>query len=429
MDAATAPRPAADAVDAALGRAHREEWAAVVATTARLTGDLDLAEESAQEAFARAVEVWPVRGIPDRPGAWLTTVAANRARDELRRRTALRRRLPLLVREDPPDDEASWHADDRLRLVFTCCHPALAKEAQVALTLRLVCGVSTGDIAAAFLVSEPTMAARVTRAKRKIAAARIPFRVPDAAELPARVDVVCDVLYLVFTVGHAPPSGDAVVRADLVDEAIALTRMLHGLLPKNRAVTGLLALMLLTDARRGTRDDLLPDQDRARWDRALIDEGLALLAEATAGSADRYAISAAIAAVHAQAPTWPDTDWARIVELYGLLDRTWPSPVVALNGAVALGMRDGAAAGLAAVDEVATDPVLDRYPYLPAARAAFLGELGRWDEAADAYAAAAALAGSAAERGRLEAQTADARARAAVDNSEDGAGGPVTVDG
>ncbi|MFD4960803.1 RNA polymerase sigma factor [Microbacterium sp. NPDC058389] len=428
MDAVTPPSAAGD-VDTALTRAHRAEWAAVVASTARLTGDLDLAEECAQEAFARAVEVWPVRGIPDRPGAWLTTVAANRARDELRRRTALRRRLPLLVREDPPDDDACWHADDRLRLVFTCCHPALSREAQVGLTLRLVCGVSTGDVAAVLLVSEPTMAARITRAKRKIAVARIPFRVPDAAELPARIDVVCDVLYLVFTVGHAPPSGEARVRADLVDEAIALTRMLHGMLPKSRAVTGLLALMLLIDARRGTRDELLPDQDRSRWDRALIDEGLALLAAATTGAADRYAISAAIAAAHAQAPTWRGTDWARIVELYGLLGLAWPSPVVTLNRAVALGMRDGPAAGLAAVDAVSADPALSRYPYLPAARAAFLGELGRWDEAADAYAAAAVLAGSTAERERLRGQTADARLRAAVDNSEGGEAGPVTVDG
>jgi RNA polymerase sigma-70 factor (ECF subfamily) len=428
MDAVT---PAADAAgaDAALASAHRAEWAAVVASTARLTGDLDLAEECTQEAFARAVEVWPVRGIPDRPGAWLTTVAVNRARDELRRRTALRRRLPLLVREESAGDGAFWHADDRLRLVFTCCHPALSREAQVALTLRLVCGVPTGDVAAVLLVSESTMAARITRAKRKIAVARIPYRVPDAAELPERIDVVCDVLYLVFTLGHAPPSGERPVRADLVDEAIALTRMLHALLPKSRAVTGLLALMLLTDARRATRDDLLPHQDRSRWDRALIDEGLELLAAAAAGPADRYAVSAAIAAAHAQAATWHDTDWVRIVDLYTLLGRAWPSPVVTLNRAVALGMRDGPAAGLAAVDAVAAEPALGRYPYLPAARAAFLGELGRWDDAADAYADAARLAGSTVERERMRAQAVDARLRAAVDNSEGEEAGPVTVDG
>ncbi|MBW9093948.1 RNA polymerase sigma factor [Microbacterium jejuense] len=411
MDAARGGDRSA-AVPAALSRAHREEWAAVVAATARLTGDLDLAEECTQEAFTRAVEVWPVRGIPDRPGAWLTTVAANRARDVLRREAALRRRLPLLVAEPPAEDETAWHADDRLRLIFTCCHPALAREAQVALTLRLVCGVSTGDIAAAFLVGEPTMAARITRAKRKIAAARIPFRIPDAHELPSRVSVVCDVLHLVFTVGHAPPSGETVVRADVVDEAIALTRMVHDLLPADRSVTGLLALMLLTDARRETRDELLPAQDRTRWDRTLIDEGLALLAQAADGPVDQYALAAAIAAVHAQAPTWADTDWTRIVDLYGLLARIWPSPVVALNRAVALGMRDGAAAGLAAVDAVAAEPALQRYPYLPAARASFLSQLGRWNEAADAYADAAELAGTLAERQRMQERTAEARAHA-----------------
>jgi len=399
-------------VGVALADAHRTEWAAVVAATARLTGDLDLAEECAQEAFARAVDLWPTRGIPDRPGAWLTMVAANRARDVLRREAALRRRLPLLVREDVTDDGGSWHSDDRLRLIFTCCHPALAREAQVALTLRLVCGVSTADIAAAFLVGESAMAARVTRAKRKIATARIPFRVPDAWELGERVGVVCDVLYLVFTVGHAPPSGDAVVRTDLVEEAIALTRMLRGQLPADRSVAGLLALMLLIDARRDTRDELLADQDRSRWDRALIDEGLGLLATASAGAVDRYAISAAIAAVHAQAPTWGDTDWTRIADLYRLLAQAWQSPVVALNSAVAVGMRDGPAAGLAAVDAVGADPALVRYPYLPAARAAFLMELGRWAEAADAYAEAARLAGSEAERRRLRQQTARARSLA-----------------
>ncbi|MBD3940821.1 RNA polymerase sigma factor [Microbacterium sp. NEAU-LLC] len=411
MDAVTPPIPVDDALTV-LAAAHREEWAAVVASTARLTGDLDLAEECTQEAFARAVEGWPDRGIPDRPGAWLTTVAANRARDVLRREAALRRRLPLLVTETEAETEVSWYPDDRLRLIFTCCHPAIAREAQVALTLRLVCGVSTGDIAAAFLVPETTMAARITRAKRKIAAARIPFRIPGPEELPARVSVVCEVLHLVFTVGHAPPSGEAIVRADLVDEAIALTRLVHGLLPADRAVTGLLSLMLLTDARRDTRDELLPFQDRSRWDGALIDEGLELLAAATAGPVDRYALAAAIASVHAQAPTWDDTDWARIVDLYGLLARAWPSPVVALNGAVAIGMRDGPAAGLAAVDAVAREPALQRYAYLPAARASFLADLGRWGEAADAYAEAASLAGTLAERERLQAQTADARSRA-----------------
>jgi RNA polymerase sigma-70 factor (ECF subfamily) len=398
-------------VTAAVAAAHRDEWSAVVAATARLTGDLDLAEECAQEAFARAVEAWPAHGIPDRPGGWLTTVAANHARDVLRRQAALRRRLPLLVREEASDDAEPWRADDRLRLIFTCCHPALAREAQVGLTLRLVCGIPTGDIAASFLVTESTMAARITRAKRKIAAARIPFGVPDARELPGRVTAVCDVLYLAFTVGHAPPSGDDVVHAELVDATVALTRMLHALLPRDRSVAGLLALMLLIDARRATRARLLPDQDRSRWDRARIAEGLALLDQAAAGPADRFAISAAIAASHAQAPTWAATDWARIVDLYDALGVAWPSPVVDLNRAVAVGMRDGPAAGLAAVDALAADPALARYAFVPAARAAFLADLGRWSDAADAYADAAALTASASERARMEAQTAKARSR------------------
>ena len=264
---AASPTVPAAQVDAALADAHRAEWAAVVAATARLTGDLDLAEECAQEAFARAVEVWPGRGIPDRPGAWLTTVAANRARDVLRRDAALRRRLPLLVREAPADDGASWHSDDRLRLIFTCCHPALARESQVALTLRLVCGVSTGDIAAAFLVGESAMAARVTarEAQDRHGAHPVPGarRVGAAGAGGSGVRRPLPGLH-----GGARASfRDAVVRADLVEEAIALTRLLHGLLPADRSVAGLLALMLLIDARRDTRDELLADQDRSRWDR------------------------------------------------------------------------------------------------------------------------------------------------------------------
>lgn len=398
-------------VSAAIAAAHRDEWGAVVAATARLAGDLDLAEECTQEAFARAVEVWPERGIPDRPGGWLTTVAANHARDLLRRHAALRRRLPLLVRDEAIEDDAAWGGDDRLRLIFLCCHPALAREAQVALTLRLVCGIPTADIASAFLVTEPTMAARLTRAKRRIAAAGIPFRMPDVHELGARVAAVCDVLYLVLTVGHAPPSGDDVVQPELVAAAIALTRMLHAQLPRDRSVAGLLALMLLIDARRETRGELLPDQDRSRWDRSQIDEGLALLEKAAAGPVDRFALSAAIAAVHAQAPTWVATDWSRIAELYEVLGAAWPSPVVALNHAVAVGMRDGPEAGLTAIDAIGGAPQLQRYPYLPAARAAFLADLGRWREAAEEYAEAAARAGSAPERARLLEEAANARSR------------------
>jgi len=395
MDAVP-PSSAADDVDTTLTRAHRAEWAAVVASTARLTGDLDLAEECTQEAFARAVEVWPARGIPDRPGAWLTTVAANRARDELRRRTALRRRLPLLVREDPPDDDASWLADDRLRLVFTCCHPALSREAQVGLTMRLVCGVPAGDVAAVLLVSEPAMAARLTRAKRKIAVARIPFRVPDAAELPERIDVVCDVLYLVFTVGHAPPSGEAPVRAELVDEAIALTRMVHGLLPRSRAVTGLLALMLLTDARRGTRDALLPDQDRSRWDQGELDEGRELVRRCLRRDhLGPYQLQAAMQAVHSEPA---GTDWRQIVILYDQLMSIAPSPVVELNRAVAVAELEGPAAGLALVDGLP----LERFYLFHAVRADLLKRLDRPSDAAAAYDEALALTPNDAERAFLQ---------------------------
>jgi len=409
---ASARVPAA-AVSAAVADAHRAEWGRVVAATARLTGDLDLAEESAQEAFARAVELWPARGIPDRPGAWLTTVAANHARDVLRRQTSLRRRLALLVRDEVMPEDGQWRSDDRLRLIFMCCHPALAREAQVALTLRLVCGITTADIASTFLVSESTMAARITRAKRKIAAAHIPFRVPDARELPTRVSAVCDVLYLAYTVGHASPSGDQVSHVELAAATVDLTRMLQALLPRDRSVAGLLALMLLIEARRATRDRLLPDQDRSRWDRRQIAEGLALLDTAAAGPVDRFAISAAIAAVHVQAPTWAATDWARIVELYEMLGAAWPSPVVELNRAVAVGMRDGPSAGLDALAVVGDEKALARYAYLPAARASFLADLGRWSEAADAYAEAAALTGSAPERARLSAEASTARSRGA----------------
>ncbi|WP_235007900.1 RNA polymerase sigma factor [Microbacterium timonense] len=394
----------------AVAAAHRSEWGAVVAATARLTGELDLAEECAQEAFARAVELWPERGIPDRPGAWLTTVAANHARDLLRRQVALRRRLPLLVRDEVTDDDAAVRADDRLRLIFMCCHPALAREAQVALTLRLVCGVATVDIARAFLVTEQTMAARITRAKRKIAAAHIPFRMPDVREMPARTSAVCDVLYLAFTVGHASP-GESSGR-DLVAAALALTRMLQTQVPRDRSVAGLLALMLLIDARRATRDRLLPDQDRSLWDRAQVEEGLAMLGTAAAGPVDRFAISAAIAAVHAQARTWEATDWGRIVDLYDVLGEAWPSPVVELNRAVAIGMRDGPQAGLAAIEAVRDAPALDRYAYLPAARAAFLAGSERWAEAAAEYDRAAGLTASLAERARLQEEASQARSRA-----------------
>ncbi|MCW2778944.1 MAG: polymerase subunit sigma-24 [Frankiales bacterium] len=394
-----------------LADAHRREWGFVLAATVRVTGDLDLAEECAQDAFARALVRWPVDGVPRSPGAWLTTVARNRAVDLLRREAGLRSRLPLLVQDEPAaDPEHHEIQDDRLRLVFTCCHPALAVEAQVALTLRLLCGTSTAEVARAFLVSEPTMAARITRAKRKIAHARIPYRVPAGPELPERVDAVLAVVHLLFTTGHTAPSGEALVRDELLDRATQLARMLHALLPTPE-VSGLLALVLLHDARRATRTDehgrllLLSEQDRSRWDRAVVDEALALVRRAlVAGPPGRYALQAAIAAVHTDAASWEQTDWGEIAALYGLLEQRWPSPVVALNRAVAVGLSTGPQAGLDLLDRLGGEPALATYPYLPAARADLLRRLGRDAEARTAYEDAILLTENDAERAFLTAR-------------------------
>ncbi|MGY1802404.1 RNA polymerase sigma factor [Blastococcus sp. SYSU D00922] len=410
------------AVAAAVADAHRREWAFVLAATVRVTRDLDEAEECVQDAFATALGDWRAHGIPARPGAWLTTAARRRALNVVRHRGVEHRYLPLLVEDDEvpgPDDlvadaDEAPIPDDRLRLVVTCCHPALDRPAQVALTLRLMCGLSTAEVARAFLVSEPTMAARITRAKKKIAVARIPYRVPPAAELPERVDAVLSVVHLLFTTGHTTPAGSELVRRDLVERSVELARMLRRLLPQDPAVAGLLALLLLTDARRETRTDgdgrllLLEEQDRSRWDRAAIREGVALVQEALRHRPpSRYALQAAIAAVHAESPTWDDTDWREIAALYELLGRLWPSPVVALNRAVAVGFARGAAAGLAALDELAGEPQLAGYGYLPAARADFLRRLGRVDEARLAYEEALLLTANAVERdflaGRLRA--------------------------
>ncbi|MGH3498063.1 MAG: RNA polymerase sigma factor [Nocardioidaceae bacterium] len=389
------------AVAAAIADAHRRQWGFVLAATVRVTRNIDLAEECVQDAYAQALTTWAGQGVPDNPGAWLTTVARRRAVDLLRRDTRMRRLLPQLVIEEPepsPEDLVATQdadqvvTDDRLRLIFTCCHPALSVDAQVALTLRLLCGLTTAEVARAFLVSEPTMAARITRAKKKIAAARIPYRVPPAGELPARINAVLTVLHLLFTTGHTAPIGADLVRRDLVERALDLTRMLRTLLPADADVAGLLALVLLTDSRRATRlapDGsllLLADQDRSRWDRTAIAEGLALVREALRRRPPgRFALMAAIAAVHAEAPTWDDTDWRELVALYDLLVQLWPSPVVALNRAVAVGLAHGPAAGLSALDDLATEPQLAGYAYLPAARADFLRRLGRTADARTAY--------------------------------------------
>lgn len=398
-------------VDAAVADAHRREWGLVLAATVRVAGDLDLAEECVQDAYLSALEAWTRDGVPANTGAWLTVAARRRALDAHRRERTMRAKLPLLVEPvaeaDPPaePDEDDVIPDERLRLVFTCCHPALAREAQVALTLRLVCGLTTAEIAEAFLVPEATMAARVTRAKKKIAAARIPYRVPAAADLPDRLDAVLTVIHLLFTTGHTAPTGADLVRADLVDRSKQLTGMLRHLMPDEREVLGLLALITITDARRATRTGpdgrllLLSEQDRTRWDRAEVDEGVALVRAALRGARPgRFALQAAIAALHAGAPSYDETDWNQILRLYDLLIRAWPSPVVALNRAIALSMVEGPASGLAEIDRLALDGRLAGYRYLAATRADLLRQLGQTAEAASAYQAALALTENDAER-------------------------------
>lgn len=422
-----APRTAAEA---ALADAHRREWAIVLAATVRVTRDLDLAEECVQDAYASAMTAWNSAGVPDNPAAWLTTAARRRAIDAIRRDAALRSRLPLLVvtgdEEDPagtgdPDNREERNMrelseavpDERLRLIFICCHPALGQEAQVALTLRLVCGVSVPDIARAFLVTEPTMAARITRAKKKIATARIPYRVPSPGELAERLRAVLAVVHLLFTTGHTAPSGDSLVRADLVERAIHLSRMLCELMPGETEARGLLALLLVTDARRATRADSggrllrLKDQDRSRWDRAALAEADALITGCLrAGPPGRYVLQAAIASLYAEAPAYEQTDWPQILALYDRLLQVWPSPVVALNRAVPLSMTAGPAAALAEVERLEGDPRLAGYQYLPAVKADLLRRLGRDTEAAEAYRQAFALTANEAERAFLAGQLA-----------------------
>ncbi len=399
------------AAAAAVAEAHRRDWGFVLAATARITRDLDAAEDCVQDAYAQALTAW-ADGVPAKPAAWLTVVARRRAMNLIRRRDTLSRKLPLLVGGatspgpgDGDDTAADPIPDDRLRLIFTCCHPALATEARVALTLRLLCGLTTAEVARAFLVSEPTMAARITRAKKKIAAARIPYRVPPASELPDRLAAVLDVVHLLFTTGHTAPAGQQLQRRDLAERALDLARMLRHLLPGDPAVAGLLALILLTDARRHTRTTtdgqlvLLAEQDRTRWDRTEISEGLTLIRTALQQRPPtRYALMAAIAAVHAAAPRWEATDWHQITDLYDTLTQIWPSPVVALNRAIAIGEARGPQAGLAALDQLATEPQLAGYHYLPAARAEFLRRLHRTDDARLAYHEARLLADNPVEQ-------------------------------
>jgi RNA polymerase sigma-70 factor, ECF subfamily len=380
----------------------------VLAATVRVTRDLDAAEEAVQDAYVQALRTWARDGVPDRPGAWLTTVARRTALNAMRRRQTLETKLPLLLEPqdtEMPEPDSDPIPDDRLRLIFTCCHPALAREAQIALTLRLVCGVATPDIAQAFLVAEATMAARLTRAKKKIAAARIPYAVPSAGELPERVDAVLTVIHLLYATGHTAHSGEELVRDDLTSRALDLARMLRLLLPAEREAAGLLALLLVHHARRATRTDAhgrllrLEEQDRSKWDRELIAEADRLVVGALgAGPPGRFTLQAAIAALHAQAPSYAETDWPQILTLYDELLRAWPSPVVALNRAVAVSMVDGPEAALAEVEALERAGRLAGYRYLPATKADLLHRLGRDAEAADAYRAALALSDNAAEQ-------------------------------
>jgi len=378
----------------------------VLAATVRVTRDLDLAEDAVQEAYVSALAAWERDGVPDRPGAWLTTAARRVALNALARGKTLRTKLPLLLEpEAVPSEEPETIPDDRLRLVFICCHPALAREAQIALTLRLVCGVATPDIAHAFLVGESAMAARITRAKKKIAAAGIPYVVPDRSELPERLDAVLTVVHLLATTGHVDPSGEQLVRVELFERALDLARMLVALLPGEREALGLLALLRVHGARAATRVDArgrllrLEEQDRSRWDREAIAEADRLIVRSLkAGPPGRFTLQAAIAALHASAPSYAETDWPQLLQLYDVLLRVWPSPVVALNRAVVVAMVRGEDAALREVEALERDGRLDGYRYLPAVKADLLARLGRHEEAGEAYRAALALTGNEAER-------------------------------
>ncbi len=407
-----------DAVSAAVARAFRDERAIVLATLIRQAGDFQLAEDAVQDAFEAAVTAWRRDGVPANPGAWITTAARRRAIDRLRRdrsvadraeRLAELKRLEARDEEELSMDDESSIVDDRLRLIFTCCHPALEMPARVALTLRTLGGMTTGEIARAFLVAEPTMGKRIVRAKRKIAAAHIPYRVPADEELPERLRGVLRVVYLIFNEGYAATEGDQLVRGELCEEAIRLGELLCRLMPEDAEVWGLSALMLLHDARRAARVDpggryvALDEQDRSLWDQGRIREGLARVEHAVRlRRPGEYQLQAAITALQIQAPDADATDWAQIAELYGALATLNPSPVIELNRAVAVGLADGPAAGLELLEPLLGDPTLERYQPLYAAYAELLSLAGDTAGAARAYERAIALSSNAVERAELE---------------------------
>jgi RNA polymerase sigma factor (sigma-70 family) len=421
-------------VHESIAEVFRLEYARVVSSVVRIVRDLDAAEDVVQEAFAQALDHWPIDGIPDRPGAWLSTTARRRALDRLRRARRMDARVDALAyeaaieaREETPEvADPESIPDDRLRLIFTCCRPELSLESRVALTLRLVGGLSTVEIARAFLVSEPTIAQRLVRAKRTIRERELPYEVPEGDELAARLPAVLAVVYLIFNEGYAAHSGDTLVREDLCAEAIRVGGMLAELMPGEREVFGLLALMELQASRSAARADvdgnlvLLADQNRTRWDAGRIERGLAWLERA--GPIERagpYQLQAAIAACHARATSWEATEWPRIVMLYARLAAIAPSPVVDLNRAAAIGMAEGPEAGLAALDRIDAN-ALRAYHLLPAARADFLRRLGRWDDAVTAYRAALELVDNARERAFLAGRLAECQAAGA--GSKEGTG-------